>query len=286
MDGSKPDLEVILGDFNIYNEWAWPINYLTDGEVTQSNQCTHVLNRHHPNKEGEPPPWYTNPSIRTEQFSDSWKTRHPQSDGFTFSTLGGERGLHVRPDRILFRAESPVRLSHVSLHEENGCTSRWCFWRTVRQRASKVLSLFSRDPMISCDHDCGNNATCHCGVCVHNPPSNDVALPTCPHFHFDAFLIVSLAALCLFLALLSSSLLYCIFRGGHDSSFYHSKWRRVGLSASFVSLLFVWGALAFLFASSFSPMVRSFLEIVVDRVTPNELQTSDHVLVSAEFQIY
>ncbi len=286
---TRQNLDVILGDFNIYNEWAWPILYLLDGNIDQSNQCTHVLNRHHPkgNDAVIPPPWYSDSSLLMEPFFDAWKTLHPNNDGFTFSTFG-DKGLHVRPDRILYRGDHRVKLSSVTLHEESGCGTGSCFWRTVGVRASKVLALFSAKSAHShdsCGQDCGANAVCHCGVCVLVPNSENSPLPSCPHFHFDVFLIVTLTSLCLFLALLSSSLLFCIFKGSNDNTFYHSKCRRVGISVAFVLLLFAWGMLLFLFASSFSPMVSSFLEIVIHRLNPNELLTSDHVLVTAEFLI-
>lgn len=63
---------VILGDFNTYIDYNWPVQIFLDGKVTKDNPC-----------------WKAGGSIDLSglQFKDAWLVTHQDESGFTFSNM-------------------------------------------------------------------------------------------------------------------------------------------------------------------------------------------------------
>ena len=67
---------IILGDFNIYNDYELPLHYLTGGEANIKLKCK--VSVQHQDVKSEP-------GIK---FRDSWKTSHVDGEnGYTFSNM-------------------------------------------------------------------------------------------------------------------------------------------------------------------------------------------------------
>ena len=376
-------LDVILGDFNIYNDFQSSIEHFEKGSVEVSGNCSKFLK----NPPGSPiqrgarnfprnalggknvnapveqkggisstssssTPWYLEPKyILNRPFTDSWKERYPEKAGYTFSTLV-KQGLHVRPDRLLYRSlTGGVRLTDVEIMENGETFSIKYLWPIAKIRFERMLSFsstvhefllkkkyHSQDP---CGQECGDNATCHCGICAYveldeKGRKMKENLPHCPHFQVGVFGILALFAVSLISTFCASILLFVGYYSSGNSNTKKEKppisscsqpissccrpissccrlissccWKissccrpissccrrfdRLGSSSGFrkgilicstVVLLLVWLVLIGVILWSLLPFLNSLYELSAVRIGPDELRTSDHLLVFAEF---
>ena len=247
---------------------------------------------------------------------------YPDDIGNTFSTIDTVKGLHVRPDRIIYRATSPVGLEDMRVTEDGEAFSMRYLWVIGKQRLQGVVMFMStlqeylgekrwhKEP---CKQDCGPGMKCHCGVCVWVPEKrksgnegreeNTAAaengneegglgeLPPCPHFQigFTSILVLFVVGV---VSSLLASILICIsysLAKGYDRNGWGSyllqkhRTRTLCLSVVVVLLLLAWASLAFVLTSVLYPVGQGMYELAVLRVGPDELKTSDHMMVQSSF---
>lgn len=99
-------------------------------------------------------------------------------------------GLESRPDRILVSATryNPVQSWIVG----DGATYRAKFNNSLMYSRTKTLlynSYLSYKNTIgySCEHDCGPNGSCRCGICVKGGNQNGCLLPECSECNSKTF---------------------------------------------------------------------------------------------------
>ncbi len=69
---------ILLGDFNTYSDYEWPIQILIGAATDLHNRCPPTTKQHH--------------LLGTKDTSliDSWKALHANEQGLTFSNMVGK----------------------------------------------------------------------------------------------------------------------------------------------------------------------------------------------------
>ena len=81
LHSARAEKMILLGDFNTYNEYHWPIELLMTGDI--GRQAPLVCQRIQK-------PWFHGHA--DYEFVDAWTEVHPTNPGFTFSNM--VRALH------------------------------------------------------------------------------------------------------------------------------------------------------------------------------------------------
>ncbi|XP_045166717.2 uncharacterized protein LOC123530085 isoform X2 [Mercenaria mercenaria] len=156
---------IILGDFNTYNDYNWPIEIFLRGRVTKDNPCWKVR------KDAD---------LSGLHFKDAWLVVHPKEDGLSFSNMPSP-GFESRPDRILM--ESKLHVKSVKLigngdryKQRYKAAIHWSRFTNIIQSAYLSYKGVTGYP---CKHDCGPRGSCQCGVCVAIGNKQDCLLPNC-----------------------------------------------------------------------------------------------------------
>ena len=156
---------------------------------------------------------------------------------------------------------------------------------------------FHKEP---CSQECSGGSRCHCGVCVFVNEEMGLGgetLPKCPHFHLSFTSVLLLFGAGIVSSLISSILIcvsYSLAKGKGNGkgnkgccglSFLLNKprTRTVCLSIGVILLLLAWTSLAFVLASVLYPVGEVVYELAIARVGPDELKTSDHMMVQSSF---
>ncbi|KAK3579046.1 hypothetical protein CHS0354_029903 [Potamilus streckersoni] len=150
---------VILGDFNTYVDFEWPVSMLTGEAGTRDklNPCSKGLG-------------ILFPSLPTQigRFKDAWTEIHNDRNvGFTFSNMPTP-GYESRPDRILISSNFQVLDAVLS---GNGSYYRQHFQGTIHYHRFVIIiesAFLSYMGYFGypCLQDCGPHGSCRCGVCV------------------------------------------------------------------------------------------------------------------------
>ncbi|XP_060581006.1 uncharacterized protein LOC132737690 isoform X1 [Ruditapes philippinarum] len=177
---------IIMGDFNTYNDYNWPIDIFLDGKVTKDNPCWKISQ---------------NVNLFRLKFKDAWLNVNAEKSGLTFSNMPSP-GFESRPDRILVESKLSVKNAKVIGNGERykqryKAAVHWSRFTTVIQSAYLSYQGVEGYP---CSHDCGPHGSCQCGVCVAIGNKKDCLLPYCDNcisdvlenlvLHFIIFVIV------------------------------------------------------------------------------------------------
>ncbi|KAJ8301501.1 hypothetical protein KUTeg_020488 [Tegillarca granosa] len=167
---------IILGDFNTYNDYEWPIRLMTSPkDDIQTQGCFQQQQQL---------------GKFRSVYIDAWeKTKKEEEKGLTFSNMPTP-GLESRPDRILVNAIGYNPLS--SRIVGDGATYRAKFNHSIMYYRTKILlynSYLSYKNTIgySCEHDCGPHGSCRCGICVKGGNQNGCLLPECSECNRKTF---------------------------------------------------------------------------------------------------
>ncbi|XP_033744975.1 uncharacterized protein LOC117330650 isoform X2 [Pecten maximus] len=160
---------VILGDFNTYNDFDWPVKLFTSPNQKTLSEC-HIQDIKFLGAKGKAP------------WSDVWEMVGHPSSGRTFSNMPTP-GYESRPDRIL--ATSNFKTHGVHLLGNGTFYKTQYHQRIVMYRFSTLLhsSYLSWYGVTGypCYQDCGPRGYCRCGVCVRgdNSIGKTCNLPDC-----------------------------------------------------------------------------------------------------------
>ncbi|KAL4234623.1 hypothetical protein ACF0H5_006264 [Mactra antiquata] len=168
---------IILGDFNTYNDYDWPIRLLTDDILKPSNQCWREIN---------------NKQYRSNiKFHDAWTTVHLNDKGLTFSNMPSP-GMESRPDRIL--VESSLKIEDIKLLGDGFRYKRrytgLIHWSRFISIIQSVYLSYQGVEGYSCLHDCGPHGSCICGVCVAIGNQDGCLLPDCDICNKEKFVSI------------------------------------------------------------------------------------------------
>ncbi|KAH3893227.1 uncharacterized protein LOC127859717 isoform X1 [Dreissena polymorpha] len=173
---NKRDMKnvILLGDFNTYNDYEWPVRLVTD-KLDHNNPCTRLINSK----------W---PSMNKGLYKDAWISTNPEEKGLTFSNMPTP-GLESRPDRIIvsshLHVKSVRRLGDGSRYRQRyEGAIHWSRFVTVVQSAWLSYHGISGYP---CRHDCGPHGSCICGICVAVGNENNCRLPNCEQCNEQTF---------------------------------------------------------------------------------------------------
>ncbi|XP_069142390.1 uncharacterized protein [Argopecten irradians] len=173
---------IILGDFNTYNNFEWPVKLFTSPDQQTLTECQ-IGDIKFLGVKGKAP------------WSDVWEmVGHPNS-GRTFSNMPTP-GYESRPDRILATSNFITHGVHLlgngtiykSVYHQRIVTERL---RTVLHSA--YLSWYGVAGY-SCYQDCGPRGYCRCGVCVRgdNSIGKTCHLPDCEEcsHHLFTYIVI------------------------------------------------------------------------------------------------
>ncbi|CAH1784065.1 unnamed protein product [Owenia fusiformis] len=188
---------IVVGDFNTYNHFEWPVQVLTLPDITPDNKC------------------YRSARLvkRSEEFvlQDTWKDIHIVQPGFTFSNMPNP-GLESRPDRILaskqFRPVNSKLTGNGTQYK--ALYSSHIIWNRMRNVLYAGYETYLGFKGRSCRYDCGPNASCRCGICVSGGDKNICNAPDCPECSekiYRIFLVYTAAWTLIFVIFL-----YSVFR--------------------------------------------------------------------------
>ncbi|XP_072050505.1 uncharacterized protein [Amphiura filiformis] len=182
---TKPKYSILLGDFNTYITYEWPLEGLLRGYFSAQNKCPKVAFRQ-------------NPTLEAEVFSyaDAWMALNPHRLGFTFSNMP-EPGFESRPDRILASSRY-LKVTSCLLHGlgdsyENKYTSQVKWTRLWRVLEAAKATYYGTKENTGCYHDCGPHGSCRCSVCVAGGNKKACMPPKCPECSSDIYFYYLLA---------------------------------------------------------------------------------------------
>ncbi|XP_038061462.1 uncharacterized protein LOC119732137 [Patiria miniata] len=203
--GTKPKHSIILGDFNTYTDYPWPLEGLLQGYFSTTNKCPKYAARKNPTLEAE-----------LVSYTDAWGEVNPNKNGFTFSNMP-QPGFQSRPDRILFSSKSwRVNSCHLLGHGEE--YAKMLTLRITWNRLTTLLSaaenaFYPTTTPRGCLHDCGPHGSCRCGICVSGGDKNRCEIPNCPECSADVFrnyLIIKVLFIILVVQFLVSLVLFVL----------------------------------------------------------------------------
>ncbi|OWF48749.1 uncharacterized protein LOC110452657 [Mizuhopecten yessoensis] len=171
---------IVLGDFNTYNDFDWPVKLFTLPNQKTLLEC-HIQDEKFLSLRGRSP------------WSDVWEMVGHPSSGRTFSNMPTP-GYASRPDRIL--ATSNFKPHGVHLQGNGTIYKSHYYQRIVTERLRTLLhsSYLSWYGVTGypCFHDCGPRGYCRCGVCVRgdNPIGTTCTLPECEECSSRVFIYI------------------------------------------------------------------------------------------------
>ncbi|WAR26009.1 hypothetical protein MAR_011713 [Mya arenaria] len=168
---------VLIGDFNTYNDYEWPINLVTSDRWSSKNPCYRYANK---------------PDILIHHgktsYKDAWIAVHPHADGLTFSNMPSP-GLESRPDRILVNSNLQVTAVNVigngSDYKQKYNSS--IYWHRLLTVVQSSWLSYKGVKGYPCKHDCGPQGSCKCGICVAIGNKNGCNLPDCKQCDSEVF---------------------------------------------------------------------------------------------------
>jgi len=273
LHSARAEKMIILGDFNVYNEYHWPMELLLTGNMDHQapSFCQKIQK-----------PWFH--GRPDYEFVDAWVEANPRNPGFTFSNMP-QPGLHSRPDRILvskpgFRIESAFKLGRGwDYRRDYSNHLRLARLHAIYKSAQKQAEGNIYES--SCYWDCGPHGICRCGICV-TKRDDDCDESYCSfcgparlrYFQFLQFLYISALLALLF------SLGVCISRPlcGNTKSAFCKKLQRSIVTNKYFLLL---TALAIIFLYIYFKWTYSDVLQLVDAQIAEELYPSDHMMVVA-----
>ncbi|XP_022103918.1 uncharacterized protein LOC110986391 isoform X2 [Acanthaster planci] len=188
---ARPRNSIIIGDFNTYADYPWPLGGLLHGYFSTSNKCPKYAAQKNPTLEAD-----------LVSYTDAWAEVNPNKNGYTFSNMP-QPGFQSRPDRILFSKSWRVHSCWlVGRGEEyaSSYTLHITWTRLLALLAAAEDAFYSASRSRSCLHDCGPHGSCRCGVCVAGGDKNRCETPNCPECSADVYrnyLIVKALFLCI-----------------------------------------------------------------------------------------
>ncbi|CAI9721317.1 Hypothetical predicted protein [Octopus vulgaris] len=189
---SEKELEnvVLLGDFNTYQDFEWPLEVFTDTEIRPENSCFDMVRA-----DAKGP---------NTILADVWSVHAADKlSGFTFSNMPTP-GYESRPDRIL--VSKSFKILSCNLHGNGNFYKKkyktLIFWHRFQRVIKSAYEAFQGFSGYSCTQDCGPHGSCRCGVCVNIGNQKDCLLIDCSECNSFMFLLFIL--LTLFACLLSS----------------------------------------------------------------------------------
>lgn len=172
------DNVILLGDFNTYSDFEWPLRIFTDKSIKPVNLCYDMVM-----------PEAKRPKII---FSDVWQSKPKQTtSGLTFSNMPTP-GYESRPDRILvskhFQIVSSSLLGNGIIYREKFKYN--IYWNRLKLVISSSYNSFRGIYGYSCIQDCGPRGSCRCGVCVNIGNDNNCLLIDCDECNSSKFAVV------------------------------------------------------------------------------------------------
>ncbi|XP_071961435.1 uncharacterized protein [Antedon mediterranea] len=182
---------IILGDFNTYTNYEWPVLALKAGKFSITNKCS-TFHQHGRRNQVE----------IDETYIDVWTQAYPTDKGYTFSNMP-EPGFESRPDRILVSHNCAVvlnaQLAGVGSEYKNQFENQ-ILWNRYWSLFKSAKSSYYAYSGSSCYFDCGPHASCRCGICVAGGDKNDCLLPNCSECSSTVFRkIITLAIVTLYI---------------------------------------------------------------------------------------
>ncbi|XP_071510406.1 uncharacterized protein [Diadema antillarum] len=299
----KPKYSLILGDFNTYVYYEGPLEGFHLGYFSTQNKCPKYAKSKNPTVESE-----------LTAYDDAWKVANYGLDGFTFSNMPSP-GFVSRPDRILV-SNRYFRVVGTKLRgwgEEYAVNYKR---QVILARRAAVIEAARRtyygEVGGDCGYDCGPHGSCRCGVCIAGGNKNFCSLPNCRECSVGSYRRYLLARaifafFCLQLLLALVQIVLAMIRGstlGHQGSSMTRtcpllplapSWRHLRhlhfasclrtVTSSCRNLALVNLTVSLLGLLVLSMLSRTwFLEALhlIEDVLPEELNPSDHLLVSSE----
>ncbi|XP_068714606.1 uncharacterized protein [Montipora foliosa] len=268
---TKTEHSVLLGDFNAYNDFSWPVKAIMEGSLDKEGPCqqSQALSQGY-------------------AFVDAWVTANGDGTGYTFSNMP-EPGLVSRPDRILVSL-SGFQVISAELHgdgkvyqQKYSLQNKWQRLKTTF-RVARETALGPRYKY-TCYQDCGPHGSCRCGICVTGGDHRNCKLPICRECdfeHYQSFIFIGLlysaTGAFLLYSLVKTIILKCVLRTGraHHRILFLCSNRTfvVALVALLVSLYFItiWS-------------LGDTIAAVNGQLT-EEMFPSDHLMIAAKLQFH
>lgn len=265
---------VLLGDFNAYNDFHWPVNGIMKGSFDKQGPC-HASSHLDPQGLNQ-----------GYGFVDAWVTANGNSKGYTFSNMP-EPGLISRPDRILVSLTG-LQVVSAEINGDGKIYQQKYSLQNKWQRLKKAYLMAKETAYgprfkYTCHQDCGPHGSCRCGVCVKGGDTNNCELPFCFECnaeHFNNFILIFVlysTTLVFFLYILIKMLIQRCF----------SKMRRVHARVLFllsnrtlgIVVVCLMAALYFITMT----LLQDTLETVNGRIA-EEMFPSDHMMVTASLK--
>ncbi|KAK6177334.1 hypothetical protein SNE40_015455 [Patella caerulea] len=179
---------IIVGDFNTYEDYQYPVQVFTRKNNRVKNKCDEL-------RIGLP---------KLSRFQDVWQNKSNKK-GFTFSNMPTP-GYESRPDRILTSHTYHVEETWLS---GDGQIYKDHYNNSILYHRFKVLiknayENYRGQMGYSCVHDCGPNGSCRCGNCVKGDNRDCDSCLECNGPMFIYFIIYSMVLLLCILILLYS----------------------------------------------------------------------------------
>lgn len=260
---------VILGDFNAYADFSWPVDGILKGSFDKDGPCQN-----------------TQGSIQGFGFVDAWVMANGDRTGYTFSNMP-EPGFVSRPDRILLSSVGFEVIS-AELHGDGKVYQQKYSFQNKWQRLKTTFRMARESALGSrfkypCYQDCGPHGSCRCGICVKGGDQNNCELPSCSECdpeHYQSFIFIGLLYASTGVFLLYSFAKTIIMKCVHRTRRTHH--RILFLCPNRLLIL----ALIALLISLYYITIQSLgdtLEAVNGRLT-EEMFPSDHLMIAARLQ--
>ncbi|XP_057296584.1 uncharacterized protein LOC130625495 [Hydractinia symbiolongicarpus] len=172
--GSGVENTILLGDFNTYADFHWPVEALSAGRINEEapSECK-VMGKEFDQKQ------YRGYGYN---FLDAWGLINPNHHGYTFSNMPVP-GFINRPDRIM-ASTAGLKINGVLIRGKGARYARR--YRDVLWRArlsavynAAVQRSSGKNWDRSCAWDCGPHGSCRCGICVAGGDENNCMLSDC-----------------------------------------------------------------------------------------------------------
>ncbi|KAL5014328.1 hypothetical protein ScPMuIL_008598 [Solemya velum] len=140
---------IVLGDFNTYSDYDWPLLMMTQRWVNHNSPCYHYL--------------HMSPKPSNAILTDVWENSGHKNNGLTFSNMPSP-GFESRPDRILVDKKFSIRSASIL---GNGTLLFPTFHNSVlfsRFKSLLNMAYLARSDVngYTCLQDCGPHGSCRC----------------------------------------------------------------------------------------------------------------------------
>ncbi|EDO43890.1 predicted protein [Nematostella vectensis] len=156
---------VVLGDFNVYADFPWPMAAIESGRFPKRSACG--------------PGSYLKAG-RTYAYVDVWNAVNHGREGYTFSNMPTP-GLVSRPDRILVSRNglAVIKADTIGGHYMSAYYHALNKWHRLVTVLHHTNLSTSTSITYTCHQDCGPHGSCRCGVCVRGGNKNNCDLQFC-----------------------------------------------------------------------------------------------------------